>query len=51
MLDCNKECLLSSKNQNDGFVKWIVQLLGPVLLGEKPAEIISFPQKDNVGLQ
>jgi len=51
MLDCNKECLLSSKNQNDGFVKWIVQLLGPVLLGEKPAEIISFPKKDIIGLQ
>jgi len=51
MVDCNKKCLFSTENQNDRFVKWIVQLLGPVLLGEKPAEIISFPQKDNIGLQ
>ncbi len=51
MLKCNESCVFLTKNQDDGFVKWIVQLLGPVLLGEKPAEIISFPGKDSTGLQ
>jgi len=51
MLQCNTECLFFYENQDDGFVKWIVQLLGPVLLGEKPAEILSFPQKDHTRLQ
>jgi len=50
MLECNKNCLFFNQDQNDGFEKWIVQLLGPVLLGEKPAEIISFPKKDSLEL-
>lgn len=29
--------------ENDNFLKWYVELLGPVLLGVKPAEILSFP--------
>ncbi|ABR47325.1 hypothetical protein Amet_1114 [Alkaliphilus metalliredigens QYMF] len=33
-------CQLQNKDQ---FVKWVIQQLGPVLLGVKPAEILSFP--------
>lgn len=51
MLECNKNCLFFNGNKDNGFEKWIVQLLGPVLLGEKPAEIVSFPKKDNLELR
>lgn len=51
MLECNKNCLFFNENKDNGFEKWIVQLLGPVLLGEKPAEIVSFPKKDNLELR
>lgn len=35
---------------NDNFIKWLVELLGPVILGAKPAEILSFPEKANDGV-
>ncbi len=35
-------CFCLNEN-NDDFLKWYVELLGPVLLGVKPAEILSFP--------
>ncbi|TCO78651.1 DUF3793 family protein [Marinisporobacter balticus] len=34
------------KQSTDDFIKWLVQLLGPVLLGAKPAEILSFQNHD-----
>lgn len=50
-MNCNKKCLFFSENQDSEFKKWIVKVLGPVLLGEKPAEILSFPRKDNEKLR
>lgn len=50
-MNCNKECLFFNQSQDTVFEKWTVKLLGPVLLGEKPAEILSFPRKDNEKLQ
>ncbi|WP_034328930.1 DUF3793 family protein [Alkaliphilus transvaalensis] len=39
-------CFCLSKHNN--LLSWYTELLGPVLLGAKPAEILSFPQrKDN----
>jgi hypothetical protein len=37
-------------NSSDDYIKWLVQLLGPVLLGVKPAEILSFPQTNQDGI-
>src|SRR5690606_26331285 len=48
--NCVNQCVLLDKNQEDVFVKMIIQMLGPVLLGEKPSEIISFPKKNSRGL-
>ncbi|MCC5910575.1 MAG: DUF3793 family protein [Clostridiaceae bacterium] len=42
-------CLNESKHMD--FIKWIVELLGPVLLGVKPSEIISFPEKDALSIE
>ena len=36
---------------SDDFLKWYVELLGPVLMGVKPAEILSFPQTNERHLQ
>lgn len=46
-----QECYCES-NSND-MLEWFVQLIAPVLLGAKPAEILSFPwdQKQNLRLQ
>ncbi|GAB6086411.1 DUF3793 family protein [Alkaliphilus crotonatoxidans] len=38
-------------NKNDDFLKWYVELLGPVLLGVKPAEILSFPQHNQRNME
>lgn len=35
-----------SRKINDDFLKRIVELIGPVILGIKPAEILSFPNND-----
>lgn len=32
-------------------MEWIIELLGPVLLGIKPSEITSFPEKDKLGIE
>lgn len=32
---------------NEDFFKWYIELLGPVILGVKPAEILSFPEGYN----
>lgn len=46
MRDCNtKYCVL--KNSKDEYLTWLVGLLGPVLMGSKPAEIISLPKFDD----
>ncbi len=39
----NKSCSLEGCN---GHMKWLVETLGPVILGAKPAEIISYPKFD-----
>ena len=31
------------KNSDDAYLKWLIGVLGPVVMGSKPAEIISFP--------
>ena len=41
----NCYCHLQDKTQ---FNKWIVEQLGPVILGAKPAEIMSFPSNNNL---
>jgi len=41
----NCYCNLQDKSQFD---KWIVEQLGPVLLGAKPAEILSFPTNNQL---
>lgn len=45
IMNANKH--ICFKQSNDDFIKWLVQLLGPVILGAKPAEILSFPNHDN----
>lgn len=44
-----KGCYCFNNNPDD-FMKWLVQLLGPVLLGAKPAEILSFPKNNQDGI-
>lgn len=39
----NKSCKLEGCQ---GHMKWLVETLGPVILGAKPAEIISYPKFD-----
>lgn len=41
-------CYCFNKNKDQG-TKWLVNLLGPVLLDVKPAEILSFPSKNQLG--
>jgi len=45
MVKCSKACVLSYKRKND-FIGWLVEVLGPVLMGSKPAELLSFPKYD-----
>lgn len=42
-MSVHKQCF---KQSEDSFIKWIVGSLGHVILGAKPAEIMSFPLKD-----
>lgn len=37
-----KECILK-QNNNDKFITWLVENLGPLLYGTKPSELISLP--------
>ncbi|MTI65315.1 MAG: DUF3793 family protein [Firmicutes bacterium] len=39
----NKDCIFQ---QNDIFIKWLIGILGPVIIGSKPAEIISLPHRE-----
>ncbi len=43
MAKCSESCVLSHKKNND-FIGWLVETLGSVLMGSKPAEILSFPK-------
>ena len=36
----------SKANLNSSYVRWLLEVLGPVLLGSKPSEIISIPNFD-----
>lgn len=41
---CNSYCC---KNKiSSSYIKWLVELLGPVLIGSKPSEIINIPNHD-----
>ncbi|SKC80959.1 DUF3793 family protein [Maledivibacter halophilus] len=39
--NCKETCILAYKNK-DRFITWLVEILGPVLMGSKPAELLSF---------
>ncbi len=41
----NEACIFSKK-ENDTFLAWLVEVLAPVIMGSKPAEIISLPVND-----
>ena len=42
------KCDYSCKNRIDSsYIKWILELLGPVILGSKPSEILNISQKDH----
>lgn len=44
----NTKCDYSCKNRiNSSYIKWIVELLGPVILGSKPSEILNISLNDN----
>lgn len=45
MSNCTKGCVFINK-RNDDYITWLVEILGPVLLGSKSAEILSFPKYD-----
>ncbi len=45
MLKCSDSCVLDHKT-NDNFIGWLVEVLAPVLMGSKPAELLSFPKND-----
>lgn len=47
----SKGCYCLNGNSDDEFVRWAVELLGPVLLGVKPAEIVSFPEKNQLCIE
>ena len=41
----SNSCIIKDKNEDD-FLTWLVKVLGPVLVGSKPAELISLPKYD-----
>lgn len=44
----NIKCDYSCKNRiNSSYIKWILELLGPVILGSKPSEILNISLNDN----
>ncbi|WP_243141211.1 DUF3793 family protein [Alkaliphilus pronyensis] len=50
-MEVNAEnCYCLNQNSNNEFIKWIVRALGPVLLGVKPSEILSFPGNDEISI-
>ncbi|MFZ5965766.1 MAG: DUF3793 family protein [Bacillota bacterium] len=48
-MEMNKEHCYCLHKKDEEYIKWLIQLLGPVLLGAKPAEIMSFPKCDQEG--
>lgn len=43
----NIKCDYSCKNRIDSsYIKWLLELLGPVILGSKPSEILNISSKD-----
>ncbi len=44
-------CFCRDGSNNEDFFKWYIELLGPVILGVKPAEILSFPEGYNSNTQ
>ena len=41
------KCDYSCKNNiNSSYIKWLLEILGPVILGSKPCEIINISSKD-----
>ncbi|AKL94037.1 hypothetical protein CACET_c05270 [Clostridium aceticum] len=44
-------CYCWNKDNQDVFITWTIELLGPVLFGAKPAEIMSFPEDDQKGIE
>lgn len=49
MTNCTESCVFINK-RNDDYMTWLVEILGPVILGSKPAEILSFPKYDEKSL-
>ena len=43
--NCVKACC--KNNSNSEYIKWVLEVLGPVILGSKPCEILNIPLKDN----
>lgn len=44
----NINCDYSCKNRiNSSYIKWLVEILGPVILGSKPSEILNISLSDN----
>lgn len=44
--NCVKNCC--KNNTNSDYIKWVLEVLGPVILGSKPCEILNMPLKDNM---
>ncbi|SCY01085.1 DUF3793 family protein [Alkaliphilus peptidifermentans] len=44
-------CYCLNKNSEYEFIRWIIEALGPVLLGVKPSEILSFPGNDLISIR
>ena len=43
---CDYSC---KTNINSSYLKWLLEILGPVILGSKPCEIINISSKDLKG--
>ncbi|WP_165000460.1 DUF3793 family protein [Anaerophilus nitritogenes] len=42
---CQQNYFSCLKNNKDPFIQWLLQTLGPVMLGKKPSEILSFSRE------
>jgi len=45
MNSCKKNCC--ENKINSSYIKWLIEVLGPVILGSKPSEILNISSKDN----
>ena len=41
---CNRNCC--ENKINSSYIKWLIEVLGPVILGSKPSEILNISSKD-----